>query len=69
MFFGFLLFASLDQKHVPSWLLTLVGLLIVLTGFFVLAFVAVDMLSWAAEQRKPDARAKDPRTVSQSEAK
>jgi hypothetical protein len=46
-----------------------VGPLIVLTGFFVLGFVAIDMLSWAAEQRKLDARAKDPRTVSKSEAK
>jgi cytochrome c biogenesis protein CcdA len=69
MFFGFLLFASLNQKHVPSWLLTLVVLVIILTGLFVLGFVAIDILNWAAEQRKPDAREKDPRAASKSGAK
>jgi 4-amino-4-deoxy-L-arabinose transferase-like glycosyltransferase len=69
MFFGFLLFASLDQKHVPSWLLALVALLIILTGLFILGIVAIDILKWAAEQRKPDAHEKDPTAASKSGAK
>jgi hypothetical protein len=51
-FFGFLLLASLSQKHAPFWLLASVAVITVLTGLVVLSFVAVGVWNWAMGRSK-----------------
>jgi peptidoglycan/LPS O-acetylase OafA/YrhL len=58
-FMGFLFYAYLAGKHSPPWTLAAVETLVILMGFSILAFVALDVFRWASGKREPAARGKD----------
>jgi hypothetical protein len=59
MFCGFLLYASLESKHAPAWLLGTLEGFIILAGLGVLAALVRDFVRWATGKHPPAVDRKD----------